>query len=122
MDNKKILIDKLYNFFNMFGDKKYIMISYMLDHNVFTNDFINNILNNKKFDNIIDVPQFDKMENILPFYNTILDNFEDCGDTIEEITLNLNNKMDEYIYKDMFEEAIRLRDYMKKNKIERIIK
>ncbi len=121
-DNKSILLDKLFNFFNMFGDKKHLMIKYMLDNNIFSEVFIESILNNSNFNDSVDVPNFNRIEDIFPFYNTLLDDFDNSGDTPEDISYNLNNKLDEYISKDMFEEAIRLRDYMKKNNIDRIIK
>ena len=121
-DNKSILLDKLFNFFNMFGDKKHLMIKYMLDNNIFSEVFIESILNNSNFNDSVDVPNFNRIEDIFPFYNTLLDDFDNSGDTPEDISHNLNNKLDEYISKDMFEEAIRLRDYMKKNNIDRIIK
>lgn len=121
-DNKSILLDKLFNFFNMFGDKKHLMIKYMLDNNIFSEVFIESILNNSNFNDSVDVPNFNRIEDIFPFYNTLLDDFDNSGDTPEDISYNLNNKLDEYISKDMFKEAIRLRDYMKKNNIDRIIK
>jgi hypothetical protein len=121
-EKKSILLDKLFNFFNMFGDKKHLMIKYMLDNNIFNESFIESILNNSNFNNSVDVPNFNRIEDIFPFYNTLLDDFDNSGDTPEDISYNLNNKLDEYISKDMFEEAIRLRDYMKKNNIDRIIK
>lgn len=120
--NQSILLDKLFNFFNMFGDKKHLMIKYMLDNNIFSEVFIESILNNSNFNDSVDVPNFNRIEDIFPFYNTLLDDFDNSGDTPEDISYNLNNKLDEYISNDMFEEAIRLRDYMKKNNIDRIIK
>lgn len=120
--NQSILLDKLFNFFDMFGDKKHLMIKYMLDNNIFSDSFIESILSNSNFNNSVDVPNFNRIEDIFPFYNTLLDDFDNSGDTPEDILYNLNNKLDEYILKDMFEEAIRLRDYMKKNNIDRIIK
>ncbi len=94
----------------------------MLDNNIFSDSFIESILSNSNFNDSVDVPNFNRIEDIFPFYNTLLDDFDNSGDTPEDILYNLNNKLDEYILKDMFEEAIRLRDYMKKNNIDRIIK
>ncbi len=120
--NNNELLDKIYNFINMFDDKKHLMIKYMLDNNIFSDSFLKIISNNHSFNNIIELPIFNNIEDIYPFYNTILDDFDNSGDTMEDIIINLNEKLDDYINKDMFEEAIRLRDYMKRNNIERIIK
>jgi protein-arginine kinase activator protein McsA len=53
------------------------------------------------------------------FYNSLLDT-KDFKKSLEEITKETNDKMDNLIISEKFEDAARLRDYMNKHKIKRI--
>ena len=54
------------------------------------------------------------------YYSSILDPIKIGNKTVEEVTKELNDKMDEFIKNERFEEAAKLRDYMNKKSIKRI--
>jgi protein-arginine kinase activator protein McsA len=58
------------------------------------------------------------MEN---FYNSFVDDIQQLSKEkgIEEVTVELNKKLDELIKQEKYEEAARVRDYMTRNNIKR---
>ena len=116
------MVNKLTNFIMLFDDKTFLMARYMLDNKILNDDFIKLLSNSDKFNNPIRLPFFNNISDVIPYYHSLLDDFDNVGDSKEDVLIKLNSRLDEYIRKDMFEEAIRLRDYMKKNNIDRIIK
>jgi protein-arginine kinase activator protein McsA len=58
------------------------------------------------------------MEN---FYNSFIDDIKQLSKekNIEEITKEINKKLDDLIKQEKYEEAARLRDYMNRNNIKR---
>ena len=55
------------------------------------------------------------------FYNSFIDDIKQLSKekSIEEITKDLNKKLDDLIKKEKYEEAARVRDYMTRNSIKR---
>ena len=58
------------------------------------------------------------MEN---FYNSFIDDIQQLSKEadLEQITKELNSKLDELIKQERYEEAARVRDYMNRNNIKR---
>lgn len=117
--DKRKIHDNLVNLISAFGDNKDVLVKYLLDNIAFNDNFLSKILSNNKISKVIEVPEFMSIAEINSYYNSLIDDFEGNGESIEELTLNLNNKLNDLINKELFEEAIRVRDYMVKNNINR---
>jgi hypothetical protein len=115
----------------MFNNRPYHLAKYLIENSALTDQFINKIKNNdklKEFENEIGSNQslvtssmyftdIEKMEN---FYNSIIDDIEKISkENPEEIRIKLNQKIDELIKQEKYEEAAKVRDYMIRNHIKR---
>lgn len=114
---------------NMFKNRPYHLAKYLMENNALSDEFIKKLINSDKLKEFSEsenplVPNYfydiKQMEN---FYNSFIDDFKQLskGKGIEEITKELNSKLENLIILEKFEEAAKLRDYMSRNKIKRIL-
>jgi len=118
----------------MFKNRPYHLAKYLVENSALTDDFINKIKNSDKLKEISDeekneqkflpapVPVYfvdiSQMEN---FYNSLTDDIKSLSKEkgIEQITKELNEKLNNCIKSEKYEDAARIRDYMDRNGIKR---
>jgi hypothetical protein len=134
MENEE-LYRSLVIMLKMFKNRPYHLAKYLVENSALTEDFIKKIKNSDKLKEMneddksseqkllpVPVPVYfvdiSQMEN---FYNSFIDDIKQLSKekSIEEITKDLNKKLDSLIKKEKYEEAARVRDYMMRNNIER---
>jgi excinuclease UvrABC helicase subunit UvrB len=122
--NNEELNEHLANFLKMFKDRPYHLAKYLIDNSALNKSFLNKIVKSGKLNTEtpqvtpeVPIKDISEMED---YYNSILDPIKIGNKTLEEITKETNDKMDELIKNEKFEEAAKLRDYMNKKSIKRI--
>lgn len=133
MENEEIYRN-LVLLLKMFKNRPYHLAKYLVENSALTDDFINKIKNSDKLKEISDdekndqkflpapVPVYfvdiSQMEN---FYNSLTDDIKSLSKekSIEQITKELNEKLDKCIKGEKYEDAARIRDYMDRNGIKR---
>ena len=118
----------------IFKNRPYHLAKYLVENSALTDDFINKIKNSDKLKEISDEEKNDQkflpapvpvyfvdisqMEN---FYNSLTDDIKSLSKEkgIEQITKELNEKLDKCIKGEKYEDAARIRDYMDRNGIKR---
>ena len=135
MENEE-LYRSLVILLKMFKNRPYHLAKYLVENSALTEDFIKKLKNSDKLKELnegektseqkllpVPVPVYfvdiSQMEN---FYNSFIDDIQQLSKekSIEEITKELNIKLDDLIKQEKYEEAARVRDYMMRNNIERI--
>jgi excinuclease UvrABC helicase subunit UvrB len=122
--NNEELNEHLANFLKMFKNRPYHLAKYLIDNSALNKSFLNKIVKSGKLNTEtpqitpeVPITDISEMED---YYNSILDPIKIGHKTVEEITKETNDKMDELIKNEKFEEAAKLRDYMNKKSIKRI--
>jgi len=134
MENEE-LYRSLVLMLKMFKNRPYHLAKYLVENSALTEDFIKKIKNSDKLKELnegeksseqkllpVPVPVYfvdiSQMEN---FYNSFIDDIKQLSKekSIEEITKELNKKLDDLIKQEKYEEAARVRDYMMRNNIKR---
>ncbi len=134
MENEE-LYRSLVIMLKMFKNRPYHLAKYLVENSALTEDFIKKIKNSDRLKELnedeksseqkllpVPVPVYfvdiSQMEN---FYNSFIDDIKQLSKekSIEEITKNLNEKLDDLIKQEKYEEAARVRDYMNRNNIKR---
>lgn len=133
MENEEIY-KNLVLLLKMFKNRPYHLAKYLVENSALTDDFINKIKNSDKLKEISDEEKNDQkflpapvpvyfvdisqMEN---FYNSLTDDIKSLSkeNSIEKITKELNEKLDNCIKGEKYEDAARIRDYMNRNGIKR---
>ena len=134
MENEE-LYRSLVIMLRMFKNRPYHLAKYLVENSALTEDFIKKIKNSDKLKEMnedeksseqkllpVPVPVYfvdiSQMEN---FYNSFIDDIKQLSKekSIEEITKDLNKKLDDLIKQEKYEEAARVRDYMTRNNIKR---
>ena len=110
----------------MFKNRPYHLAKYLVENSALTDDFIKKIKNSNKLKELSDeqktlpIPNYfvdiTQMEN---FYNSFIDDIKNISNN-EEMTKEINRKLNELIKLEKYEEAARVRDYMNRNNIKRI--
>jgi ribosomal silencing factor RsfS len=127
--------DELYNnlviLIKMFDNKPYTLAKYLLDNNALTDTFIKSIMNSEMLKKINDSNKLDDLLNddiyfiditeVKNFYNSFF-NIEELSNekNIEDITKKYNEKLNELVANEKYEEAAKVYNYMLKNKIKKI--
>jgi hypothetical protein len=129
--NEDELYQKLVILLKLFKNRPYHLAKYLIDNSAFNKSFLNKISKSSKLDEIF---EDEKFENFLPiyfsnisqmeeFYESLLEEIREISKKSEiDMTKELNEKLDNLIKYEKYEEAARLRDYMSKNLIKRISK
>ncbi len=122
--NKKIVV-----LFKLFKNRPYHLAKYLMENGAFNKQFLNKISKSTKLEQISTeeeinkylTSQFSDLNHMQDFYNSLLDEIKEISNnkTKSQISKELNDKLDEFIKLEKFEEAAKLRDYMSKNSIKR---
>ena len=107
---------------SFFKNRPNQLTKFLIENDAFKDSFyekIDKIPENKKNEENIENPYFRDFQEMKKFYDGVLsnelNNLYQERDTVREI----NEKLDEYIRLEKYEDAIRIRHYMKKNGIKR---
>lgn len=122
--NKKMVV-----LFKLFKNRPYHLAKYLMENGAFNKQFLNKISKSTKLEQISTeeeinkylTSQFSDLNHMQDFYNSLLDEIKEITNnkTKTQISKELNDKLDELIKLEKFEEAAKLRDYMSKNSIKR---
>ena len=132
MENEE-LYRSLVILLKMFKNRPYHLAKYLVENSALTDDFIKKL---KSSDKLKEISEGEKSEQqqALPspvyfvdisqmedFYSSFIDDIKQLSKEkgIEEVTRELNTKLDKLIKQEKFEEAARVRDYMTRNNIKR---
>jgi cysteinyl-tRNA synthetase len=129
MDNNEELYKNLVSLLKLFKNRPYHLAKYLIDNSAFNKTFVNKVLKSEKLNEFSE----DKIESINTsvyfvnisqmedFYNSLLDEMKNISMTksSEEISNELNSRLNDLIKNEKYEEAARIRDYMNKNGIKR---
>lgn len=132
MENEE-LYRSLVILLKMFKNRPYHLAKYLVENSALTDEFIKKLKNSDKLkefneekgeQKLLPVPvsvyflDISQMEN---FYNSFIDDIKQLSKekSIEEITKEVNKKLDDLIKQEKYEEAARIRDYMNRNNIKR---
>lgn len=134
MENEE-LYRSLVILLKMFKNRPYHLAKYLVENSALTEEFIRKIKNSDKLkelnegeksseQKLLPVPSpvyFVDIAQMEDFYNSFIDDIQQLSKQkgIEEITNELNKKLDDLIRKEKYEEAARVRDYMSRNNIKR---
>lgn len=126
-DNEKIYRN-LITVLKLFQNRPYHLAKYLMETEAFKEEFLNkikeserlNTLNTEEDNNSLKAIYFIDISHMKDFFNSLTDDvydkkFKNKRNTIEE----LNAKLDKCLKEERYEDAIRIRDYMQKNGIER---
>lgn len=116
--------DKFYNnlvtLLNLFKNRPYHLAKYLADNSALNSDFIEKI---KRSDKLNDISKnkddmfknFKDIDDLENFYDSLLNESSNYKNKEKD----LNEKLNELIKLEKYEDAARLRDYMKNNNINR---
>lgn len=128
MENEDLYI-ALTIFLKLFKNRPNHLAKFLLDNNVLTEDIIKKLKNSDKLKKMrsedieeINNMNFKDISQMDNFYNSFIDDINQLyyNKNIEEITKELNDKLDKLVTEEEYIKAAKLRDYMKRNKIKRI--
>jgi hypothetical protein len=129
MDKNEELNKSLVILLKMFKNRPYHLAKYLIENSALNNEFINKITKSDKLKKISDdsdksiVPvYFVNISQMNDFYDSFIDDMNQISKekSLEEVTKDINQKLDTLIKSEKFEEAARVRDYMMKSGIKRL--
>ena len=119
----------------MFKNRPYHLAKYLIENGAFNTEFITKVENSNKLSDLskqesenpksLNVPiVIHDISKMIDFYDSLIDELSQIEKqkSPQELESELNQKLDELIKTEKFEEASRVRDYMQKNGIKRINK
>lgn len=114
----------LINLLKIFKNRPYHLAKYLIDNDAFNKEFLKKIDNSQKLNQLKQKEDpssyFANISQMEDYYNSLLDEVKKLSSlNNSEIEHNLNNRLDELIKLEKYEEAAALRDYMFKNGIKR---
>lgn len=124
-ENEKIY-KNLHLLLKMFKNRPYHLAKYLIDNNALNQDFLNKVITSEKLsesnqeDNKLLPVYIGDITKMEEFFTSLIEN--GGKKSKEEITIELNNKLNDSILNEKYEDAARIRDYMKRNGIKRINK
>lgn len=128
MENNEELNRNLVLLLKMFKNRPYHLAKYLIDNSALNQEFIKKILKSDRLKELsdedspsvlpvyfVDISQMDE------FYNSFIDDIKQISKekSIEELTNELNEKLNDCIRNEKYEDAARIRDYMLRNGIKR---
>lgn len=123
MDNKDDIYKKLITLLKLFKNRPYHLAKYLIDNSAFSKDFIEHLLNSKKINDLSEVDMditknFTSISQMEDFYTSLINDIDVKNE--KEVQEKLNSKLNDLIKNEKYEDAAKLRDYMKRNNIKRI--
>lgn len=122
MDNNEIQ-KKLITLLKLFKNRPYHLAKYLLDNSALSEEFTKQLLESKKISNLSEtdmeiIKNFTSISQMEDFYTSLINDIE--GKNEKEIEKELNKKLNSLISKEKYEDAARIRDYMRRNGIKKI--
>lgn len=125
LHNNEQLYRNLISILKLFKNRPYHLAKYLIENNAFDQSFIKKIIDSnslnkigddeEKNDGLVKAVYFIDISQMTEYFNSIVD-----GDVkSKDLSKDINNKLDQCIKDEKFEEAAKIRDYMTKNKIKR---
>lgn len=113
-----------------FKNRPYHLAKYLVENSALTDDFIKKIINNERLkeleknqseQKLLPSPYFTDISKMDEFYNSFISDIKKISNEkdIEQLTKEVNKRLDNLIKQEKYEEAARVRDYMNKNNIKR---
>jgi hypothetical protein len=132
MENEE-LYRSLVILLKMFKNRPYHLAKYLVENSALTEEFIRKLKTSDRLKELNEdgksseqkaLPSpiyFVDISQMEDFYNSFIDDIQQLSKEkgIEEVTIELNKKLDDLIRKEKYEEAARVRDYMSRNNIKR---
>lgn len=130
--------DKLYKnlviFLKIFRNRPNHLAKYLIDNLALDGNFMESISNSEKLNKIdpnepysyfsdsvkIETPYFSNFEEMNEYYNEMMIQDLKLLQDPEKIKEEINQKLSESIDNEEYEEAARIRDYMRRNKIDKM--
>ncbi len=133
MDENEELYKSLVILLKMFKNRPYHLAKYLTENSALNKDFIKKLLSSDKIKELTDDENdkpsvapvyFVNISEMDKFYNAFVDDIKQISKekSLEELTNDLNEKLDNCIRGEKYEDATRIRDYMVRNGIKRINK
>lgn len=137
MENEEIY-RSLVILLKMFKNRPYHLAKYLVENSALTSEFIVKLKNSEKLKEMSDDEKLSSEPKLLPspvpiyfvdisqmesFYNSLIDDLKSLSreKDVEQITKDLNEKLEKCIQEEKYEDAARIRDYMVRNGIKRIL-
>lgn len=118
---KEEFYKRLLNLIKLFKNRPYHLAKYLIDNEALDKKFIERLMKNKSLDEVkLLPPHFDNVSQMNDYFNSLLVDFDPQNESFEQLTQKLNQKLDQLIKDEQYEEAIRVRDYMNAKNIKRI--
>lgn len=131
-ENDDKLYQNLISILKLFKNRPYHLAKYLIENQAFNQEFIDKILVSDKLNDInsdnnsnnaiVKAVYFLDISHMTDYFNSFFEEAKDNKKSIQTITKELNDKLDECLRDEKYEDAIRIRDYMSKNNIKRISK
>lgn len=110
-------------FLSLFKNRPNHLAKYFIDNNAFSDIFMKKILESQRLNDSTDTNiYFLDISDMNRYFNSLLIDNKNGNKSIDDITKELNDRLDQYLEEENYEEAIMVRDYMIKNNIIRIKK
>lgn len=124
MDKDENTQKNLISLLKLFKNRPYHLSKYLLDNNALTKDFLNKISKSDRLSDISDnqLPQFfQNLNQMEDFYNSLLEERiqSPLKKNKQQLSLELNDRLNKFIVEEKYEEAAALRDFMLKNGIKK---
>lgn len=132
MDRNEELNNSLVVLLKMFKNRPYHLAKYLVDNSALNNEFISKLIDSDKLKKLSN-DESDNKSTVVPVYFLNISQMNDFYDSFlndikeiaknknsEEITKEINDRLDNLIRSEKFEEAARVRDYMVKKGINRL--
>ena len=127
MENESVY-KNLVQLLKMFNDRPYHLAKYLIDNSALQKEFLQRISENYKLKKISEkgdkheTPYFTDITQMNEFYSSFSDDMKRLtdGKSTDEIMSELNQRLNDYVNDEKYEDAARIRDYMFKNNIKRL--
>ena len=132
-NDKDQLYKNLVVLLKMFKNRPYHLSKYFIDNSAFSQDFIKKVIESDKLKDMVKsedesansvtiIPiHFNDINQMNDFYNSVVDDIKSLSKekSMDELTKDINEKLDRCIKNENYEDAARIRDYMNRNGIKR---
>ena len=132
-NDKDQLYKNLVVLLKMFKNRPYHLSKYFIDNSAFSQDFIKKIIESDKLKDMVKsedesansvtiIPiHFNDINQMNDFYNSVVDDIKSLSKekSMDELTKDINERLDRCIKNENYEDAARIRDYMNRNGIKR---
>jgi hypothetical protein len=126
--NNEQLYRNLIAILKLFKNRPYHLAKYLIENNAFDDKFIKKLLESDKLNEIgeeesaslVKAVYFVDITHMTDYFNSFTDEIQSKKKSNKSITKELNQKLDQCLKEEKYEDAIRIRDYMINHNIQRI--